>query len=61
MLEQGLFPQKSTPKTTAVETGKSLSVDILVQGVQAAPETAVRELWGATISANGTLTPKGTG
>ena len=50
--------ENCTPKVT--ETGKHLSVDILVQGVQAAPLDAVQELWGATVSADGTLMPKGT-
>lgn len=38
------------------EEGKRLSVDILVQGVQAEPSDAVQELWGATVS-DGILTP----
>lgn len=39
----------------SIDSGKHLSVDILVQGVQAAPLDAVKELWGATVSADGTL------
>lgn len=38
------------------EEGKRLSVDILVQGVQAEPSDAVNELWGAAVS-DGILTP----
>ncbi len=38
------------------EEGKRLSVDILVQGVQAEPSDAVNELWGAAVS-GGILTP----
>ena len=47
-------------KPETIEDGKHLSVDILVQGVQAAPLEAVQELWEANIAADGTLTPKGT-
>lgn len=38
------------------EKGKHLSVDILVQGVQAEPPDAVNELWGAIVS-DGILIP----
>lgn len=56
--ESPVLIENCTPKV--IETGKNLSVDILVQGVQAAPLDAVQELWGATVSADGTLMPKGT-
>lgn len=38
-----------------------LSVEILIQGVQAEPATAVEELWDATVTADGTLTPAAKG
>lgn len=44
-------------KPEAVKEGQHLCVDILAQGVQAEPTAAVRELWGATVAADGTLTP----
>lgn len=44
-------------KPTAGKTGQYLCVDILVQGVQAEPTSAVRELWGVTVSSAGSLTP----
>lgn len=44
-------------KPAAVKEGQRLCVDILAQGVQAEPMAAVGELWGATVAADGTLTP----
>lgn len=46
-----------TCKPTGVKANQRLCVDILVQGVQSVPVTAVEELWNATVSADGTLTP----
>lgn len=56
--ESPVFIEKCEREST--DSGKHLSVDILVQGVQAAPLDAVQGLWGATLSADGTLTPKKT-
>lgn len=44
-------------KPTVVKADQHLSVEILIQGVQAEPATAVEELWDATVTADGTLTP----
>lgn len=44
-------------KPKAVKADQHLSVEILIQGVQAEPATAVEELWDATVTADGTLTP----
>ena len=48
-------------RCTAINStaGKYLCVDILTQAVQASPSTAVQELWGATVTEDGSLTPKG--
>lgn len=46
--------------TASSTAGKYLCVDILTQAVQASPTTAVQELWGAAVAADGTLTlPEG--
>lgn len=39
------------------EDGRTLCVDVLTQAVQASPTAAVEELWGATVAADGVLTP----
>ena len=44
-------------KPEVVKEGQCLCVDILAQGVQTEPMAAVGELWGATVAADGTLTP----
>ena len=51
--ESPVLIEECTLKNT--EKGKQLSVDILVQGVQAEPPDAVKELWGAAVSEDGTL------
>ena len=48
-------------KPTVVKADQHLSVEILIQGVQAEPATAVEELWDATVTADGTLTPAAKG
>lgn len=48
-------------KPTVVKADQRLSVEILIQGVQAEPATAVEELWDATVTADGTLTPAAKG
>lgn len=48
-------------KPKAVKADQHLSVEILIQGVQAEPATAVEELWDATVTADGTLTPAAKG
>ena len=48
-------------KPIAVKADQLLSVEILIQGVQAEPATAVEELWDATVTADGTLTPAAKG
>ena len=48
-------------KPTVVKADQHLSVEILIQGVQAEPATAVKELWDATVTADGTLTPAAKG
>lgn len=44
-------------KPVVVKEGQRLCVDILAQGVQAAPTSAVQELWGVTVDSAGSLTP----
>ena len=48
-------------KPTVVKADQHLGVEILIQGVQAEPATAVEELWDATVTADGTLTPAAKG
>ena len=48
-------------KPIVVKADQRLSVEILIQGVQAEPATAVEELWDATVTADGTLTPAAKG
>lgn len=48
-------------KPKVVKADQHLGVEILIQGVQAEPATAVEELWDATVTADGTLTPAAKG